>query len=152
MLDAVIGNTDRHHENWGILRKQVGDRWQGRVAPTFDHASSLGRELRDTAEGKCRKRILSEKRIGQYSEKAPGAIYWDSQDKCGVSPLVLVRRAARLHPDLFKQGLARLEKLERALLESVVERVPADWMTPLARELAIALMCYNIQELRKISA
>ena len=28
VLDAVIGNTDRHHENWGILRKRVGDGWK----------------------------------------------------------------------------------------------------------------------------
>ena len=44
MLDALIGNTDRHHENWGIMtgrgRPQV-------LAPTYDHASSLGRELSD---------------------------------------------------------------------------------------------------------
>jgi hypothetical protein len=150
VLDAVIGNTDRHHENWGILRKQVGERWQGLVAPTFDHASSLGRELLDMTEGKCRKRLLAEKRVGQYSEKAPGAIYWEKQDKCGLGPLELVRRATLWQPDLFLPSLARLEKLERPLLESIVERVPADWMTPVAREFAIALMCYNIQELRKI--
>jgi hypothetical protein len=47
VLDAIIGNTDRRHENRAILRKRVGDRWQGIVAPTFDHASSLGRELLD---------------------------------------------------------------------------------------------------------
>jgi hypothetical protein len=151
VLDAVIGNTDRHHENWGIMRKQVGDRWQGLVAPTFDHASSLGRELLDEGEGKSRKQILAEKRIGQYAEKAPGAIYWDKNDKRGVSPLELIRRAAALHPDVFKFGLAKVAKLDRRLLEDIVERVPTDWMTPLAREFGVALMCYNVEELRKIA-
>ena len=47
VLDAVIGNTDRHHENWGLIRKRRGDGWIGRLAPSFDHASSLGRELLD---------------------------------------------------------------------------------------------------------
>jgi hypothetical protein len=150
VLDAVIGNTDRHHENWGIMRKQVGDRWQGLVAPTFDHASSLGRELLDESEGKARKQILRQHRIGNYAEKAPGAIYWDKQDKRGLSPLELVRRGAALHPDLFKPGMVKLAKLERALLEKIVERVPTDWMSPLAREFAVALMCYNLEELRKI--
>jgi hypothetical protein len=43
LLDAWIGNTDRHHENWGIISLN------GRtyLAPTYDHASSLARELRD---------------------------------------------------------------------------------------------------------
>lgn len=150
VLDAVIGNTDRHHENWGIMRKQVGDRWQGLVAPTFDHASSLGRELLDESVGKCRMRVLQQNRIGPYSEKAQGAIYWDKNDNHGLSPLELIRRAARLHPELFRPGLAKLGKLERPLLEEMVGRVPQDWMTPLARKFAVALMCYNIQELRMI--
>jgi hypothetical protein len=152
VLDAVIGNTDRHHENWGIMRKQVGNRWQGLVAPTFDHASSLGRELLDEGEGKSRRQILRQHRIGNYAEKAPGAIYWDKQDKRGLSPLELVRRGAALHPDLFKPGIVKLAKLERALLEKIVERVPTDWMSPLAREFAVALMCYNLEALRKIQA
>ena len=32
VLDALIGNTD--HENWGILRKRVGDQWKCFVAPS----------------------------------------------------------------------------------------------------------------------
>jgi hypothetical protein len=43
VLDALMGNTDRHHENWGISRRREGENWKGRLAPTFDHASSLGR-------------------------------------------------------------------------------------------------------------
>jgi len=74
VLDAVIGNTDRHHENWGILLRRTKRRWMGMLAPTFDHASSLGRELRDETRGKCRRRLLSENQVGAYSEKATGAI------------------------------------------------------------------------------
>ena len=48
VLDAVIGNTDRHHENWGVARRIRESRWVGYLAESFDHASSLGRELRDT--------------------------------------------------------------------------------------------------------
>ncbi|HEV7655423.1 MAG TPA: HipA domain-containing protein [Mycobacteriales bacterium] len=40
LFDAWIANTDRHHENWGVLI----DRRDGRtrLAPSFDHGSSLG--------------------------------------------------------------------------------------------------------------
>lgn len=40
VFDAWIANTDRHHENWGVLI----DRRDGRtrLAPSFDHGSSLG--------------------------------------------------------------------------------------------------------------
>ena len=70
VLDAVIGNTDRHHESWGFLRRQVGGQWKGRLAPTFDRASSLGRELLDER----RLLLLEEKRVGWYSAKGRGGI------------------------------------------------------------------------------
>jgi hypothetical protein len=108
VLDALIGNTDRHHENWGILVKRTPTGRSGIIAPTFDHASSLGRELLDDTPGKCRVRILKENRIGAYAEKASGAIYWEEGDKRAVSPLELVRRASRLHPNLFSRAFALL--------------------------------------------
>ena len=65
VLDAVIGNTDRHHENWGILRRRVRARLIGRMAPSFDHASALGRELLDER----RKLLLDANRVGDYVAK-----------------------------------------------------------------------------------
>jgi hypothetical protein len=47
MLDALIGNTDRHHENWGLVLQGTSDHQDLRLAPTFDHASSLGRNETD---------------------------------------------------------------------------------------------------------
>ncbi len=150
VFDALIGNTDRHHENWGILRRQTADRWTGMLAPTFDHASSLGRELRDEGPGKTRKRLLAEKRIQVYAESATGAIYWEASDRRGLSPLELVRRAATRHPDLFRAILLTIEKFDHEQLTNILDHVPTDWMTDLAREFVIALMCYNLQELKKI--
>jgi HipA-like protein len=150
VLDALIGNTDRHHENWGILRKRTKGGWLGMLAPTFDHASSLGRELVDDSAGKCRRRLLAEGRLAQYAEKAPGAIFWHGDDKHGISPLELVRRASALYPELFGPALNGLEKLDRGLLREIVQRVPADWISELARDFAVELMCYTLEQLRKI--
>ena len=44
LLDVLVGNTDRHHENWGLVQTVIGER---HLAPTFDHASSLGCHLQD---------------------------------------------------------------------------------------------------------
>ena len=151
VLDALIGNTDRHHENWGVLRKRTGRRWFGWLAPTFDHASSLGRELRDIGAGKCRSRLLYERRVGHYAEKAPGAIFWQSTDRRGLSPIELVRRAGVHYPELFGPALRALERADRPTLVGIVERVPDDWMSAAAREFAIELMTYTLAQLRKIA-
>ncbi|MGH9429309.1 MAG: HipA domain-containing protein [Terriglobia bacterium] len=150
VLDALIGNTDRHHENWGILLKMTSAGWEGIVAPTFDHASSLGRELLDEGPGKRRQTLLHSKSVGSYLEKARGAIFWDDGDAHGLSPLELVRRACRESLQLFSPTLHRLERIDRSSIESIVNRVPDDWMTAMARQFAIELMCYSLRELREI--
>ena len=143
VLDALIGNTDRHHENWGILRKRAGVRWKGFVTPSFDHASSLGRELLDVRRDK----LLIENRVGDYAEKGRGAIYWSEDERHGPSPLELVRRAAHRFPDLFQPALVKLEKLDESSISDLVNRVPVGWMTPSARVFSIALMRYNLEQL-----
>lgn len=151
VLDAVIGNTDRHHENWGILRERRDTGWVGRLAPTFDHASSLGRELRDNVANKiCRHKFLNEKRVGVYAEKAQGAIYWETTDRSGLSPLGLIRRVNTKYPGSFQPAINKVKKLDKSILESIINMIPADWMTPLARQFALELMCYNIEKLSEI--
>ena len=146
VLDALIGNTDRHHQNWGLLRRRVGkDRWMSRVAPSFDHASSLGRELRDER----RDMLLEEDRVGSYAnaKKGCGEIYWLTDDRRGLNPLELVRRAVSAYPGLFLPALEKLERLNESKISDLVNRVPDDWMSPSARKFAIALMCYNLERL-----
>ena len=147
ILDALIGNTDRHHENWGILRERKNDHWEGFVAPSFDHASSLGRELQDTR----RARILAEDRIGDYVEKGRGAIYWLEDDRRGASPLELVRRATHEYLELFHPALTKLKKLDEIPVNNLVNRVPSNWMSPPAKKFAIALMSYTLEQLQELT-
>ncbi len=45
-LDALIGNTDRHEENWSAVKPAKAES-RRRLSPTFDHASSMGFLLSD---------------------------------------------------------------------------------------------------------
>ena len=143
ILDAVIGNTDRHHENWGLL----DDGCQKKLAPSFDHASSLGRDILDDA----RYRRLQENRVGHYVERGRGGIYWSADDRNGPSPLELLRRAVRVYPDYFRPGLLKLEMLTENNILEIVNRIPADWMTDSQRAFAVALMQYNLEQLSELT-
>ena len=147
VLDALIGNTDRHHENWGVLRRRKGDGLRGIVflAPSFDHATSLGRELLDER----RDRFLKENRVGGYVEKGRGAIYWSEDERRGPSPLELVRRAVRTYPDLFRPAVLKLAEIDESVFSQIVERIPLNWMTFLAREFAVKLLYYNYEQLKE---
>jgi hypothetical protein len=43
VLDALVGNTDRHQDNWATIRGPSGQR----LSPSFDHASCLGFQISD---------------------------------------------------------------------------------------------------------
>ena len=146
VLDALIGNTDRHHENWGLLLRRQDYSLRGFVALSFDHASSLGRELLDDR----RDRFLEENRVGDYAEKGRGAIYWSEDERRGPSPLELVRRAARDYSNLFRPVLLKLAEIDESVFSEIVRRIPPDWMTSSAREFAVKLLCYNYRQLKEI--
>ncbi len=47
-FDALIGNTDRHAENWGLVwRRQHGQLPRVDIAPAFDNGTSLGYEVKE---------------------------------------------------------------------------------------------------------
>ena len=152
VLDALIGNVDRHHQNWGLLRGRARDRLFGFLAPSFDHASSLGRELPDGGPRKrTRTNLLNENIIGpEYIEKGRGGIFWsEDEGRHAPSPLELVRRAYQHHPEFFQTSKQKIGRVEESSLCEIVERVPEDWMSALERKFSIAQMRYNIDELRK---
>ena len=150
VFDAVIGNVDRHHENWGILGKLVNGSLKERLAPTFDHASSLGRELLDAGGRKSRRRYLCELGIDRYVEPAHGAVFIGEDSTRGPSPLELVRRCVD-QPDfqaLFRKALRRVDYLSMETVEEVVSKVSGAWMTELSKEFVVSLVDYNLRELR----
>lgn len=152
IFDALIGNVDRHHENWGILREIGRELWRGRLAPSFDHASSLGRELQDIGRKKSRERYLHELGIESYARRARGGIFVSEADKRGPSPQELTRWCLQ-EPScrrFFEAAFRELDFPAPEAVERIVARVPDGWMTPLSREFAVALMSYNHERLREI--
>lgn len=52
IFDALVANQDRHEQNWAILTSQLVSSTE-RLAPSYDHASSLGYNLSDTKRKAC---------------------------------------------------------------------------------------------------
>lgn len=146
VFDALTGNTDRHHENWALLRRETGPSGH-RLAPSFDHASSLGREMRDER----RILLLKEKRIPDYLRKGWGGIYLESLGENAIAPLELVNRLAIKFPEHFETWLKRVENVTDERMICIVERFPAGWITLAQREFAVALMREARDQLLRIN-
>ena len=148
VLDAWIANTDRHHQNWALLQTQGAKGVTYSMCPSFDHASSLGRELPDE-----KRRTLLAAGIDRYRHHrlARGAIYWETGDRHPLHQMELVRRIERNHPELVRPWLSRLEGVAVDEWVSVVHRVPETWMSTTAKEFAASLIEANRKELLKCS-
>ena len=138
VLDALIGNTDRHHENWGLKLAVEGQSRILNVAPSFDHASSLGRELRDER----RVVLMAENRVPIYVEKGRGGLFKDSKQAHGANPLGLVRLAARAYPVYFRAALERVEALHPATVNAILAALPSERASAVAIQFAHAMILY----------
>ncbi len=138
VLDALIGNTDRHHENWGLrLHSPVAH--QTRVlsaAPSFDHASSLGRELLDAK----RVELLAHQQIGRYISKGRGGIFRDPGQAHGENPLRLVQVAARAYPAYFRPAIERVAAMDVQVLRDIFECLPPERAAEPAKRFAQAMV------------
>lgn len=151
VLDALVGNTDRHHENWGLLLtpKLEGNTFAGAelsVAPSFDHASSLGRELRDEK----RLNIMRTAGMGVYVRKGKGAVFFAPEDAHGANPLRLVEFGANRLGEYFLPGLERLRRFTISDLDAVVDRVPDEHMSVAAKAFTKAFLAYTYESLCKL--
>ncbi len=147
ILDAIILNTDRHHENWGIIR-YVDDEGQRHVqlAPSFDHASSLARTVSETqAQEWLADRSID--RVAWYAGRAHGAIWLDPSSRHGPSPLALVQTLHQQDPAWFAPWLTRVRAVQPAQIADLAGRIPGDMIGPATRAFVIALVRHTITTL-----
>jgi hypothetical protein len=138
VLDALIGNTDRHHENWGLLfhLHLAPSALRLSVAPSYDHASSLGRELLDSR----RTELLDGNRVGWYIGKGRGGIFRAAEHRHGENPLRLVQHAAKAYPAFFRPALERLAALDAGQVRQIIQAIPDDRASQPAKRFAEAMI------------
>lgn len=107
MFDVLIANQDRHHENWGV----IVDPKIVYLTPSFDHASSLGRNESD--ETRLRKMQTSDQRqnMKYYVEKASTPFYSSSDTSKRLSTMEAFLEGAKLQKGAALNWISQLQKL-----------------------------------------
>lgn len=137
-LDALILNTDRHHENWALIRLPSNDGIHlHRVAPTFDHASSLGRNEPVEKIGHW---LREANRFQWYAARGRGAIFVRPTGEHGANPVRLFEIAARAWPRYFQPWSRMVQNVGLDRMQSVVDRLPDRSIDPRQRAFAKGLL------------
>ncbi len=139
LLDAWIGNTDRHHENWAYII--LGNKMH--LAPSYDHASSLGREMSD---GKREEKLKNKSVVG-YAQKCKSLIYPSNGGQKPVRTFDAFYQVQQLYPKaagLWLEKLARVSSNDTSMLFG---RIPSHRISPIAIEFAQTILEFNHKRL-----
>jgi hypothetical protein len=151
LLDAWIGNGDRHHENWGVVRNKavlttsetahIASTTSETVhlAPTYDHASSLGRDLSDEQRQK--------RSVEAYANKCFSAFYGNVDDKKPLKTVDVFEYAGRCYPNAAHIWLERLEGISKANILDIFNRIPNTRISPIAANFAQKILEFNQHQL-----
>lgn len=105
-FDALIGNTDRHQDNWGILvdvdniTKTTSIKMQhAHLAPAFDNGSSMAREIK---EEDFPKYYEDQSKLQKFIDKGKPHIKWDlaTEYKLRDNHAKLLSRILQTYPEL----------------------------------------------------
>ena len=113
------------------------------LAPTFDHASSLGCHLIDKTRSDRLTTRNTQRNMDAYANKAYSAIYTLDTEQKPMSPIEAFRRARQFAPAAGDYWLSQLELVTMNTLRELFSYLPLDRISPIAVEFAIALLDIN---------
>lgn len=143
LIDAWIGNTDRHDNNWGILERSTPDGPVRSLAPTFDHASSLGRELTDEVR---RERLTTNDKnrtVEAYIERCRSAFVREEGIEETIHPTKAFQQAAEQYPEAATAWLRRLEEVHTTVVEAIFDRIPGARISDASIDFALRQLALN---------
>jgi len=143
VLDCLISNQDRHHENWGLI---VYDKIVF-LAPTYDHASGLGSKEHDI---KKEKRLTGDDprvTVKKFVERAKTPFY--DKNKL-LSTYESVELCAKLDKNMTLYWLSKIENLNLDTVIDIFAKIPTNLISDTSSKFAIEMVKENKNRLLEI--
>ena len=122
IFDALIGEQDRHEENWGIMK--IENKYE--LSPLYDNGCSL---LRNFKNSKYAEEYYSGKKdFDAYIMKSKTLIYKEN----GIQQykhFELIEFLNKKYHNIVQQEIRKLNKLTDKIIEEIVEKIPDDLLT-----------------------
>ena len=117
VFDALVGESDRHEENWGITKSRTGYK----ISPLYDNGCNLLRNFKN--EFFAEKYYNGIKDFQSYIRGAKSLIYKD--DGSGKYNLLdLIQVLYQKYPEVIGREIKNLSKLTDQKIENIVSMIP----------------------------
>jgi len=110
-FDALIGNTDRHQDNWGVIRSEEGDYF----SPAFDNGTAMGHEI---LEPDLDKKLHS---FDKYvlGNHARHRLKWDRNDHNRIKHFDFLQQLIIHYPNMKQHMQACLEFSKESIAQEI---------------------------------
>ncbi|MCG9713760.1 hypothetical protein L1D29_13135 [Shewanella insulae] len=145
MLDALISNQDRHHENWAIvINTETQEKY---LCETYDHAASLGRELLDKEREDRLTSKDKNRQVGKFVQKARSELFKLKTDKKPqlTNDAFFLSVEKRENAKVF--WLERLRALTDEKIDAIFNKIPTEVISDVAREFSLKMVLENKKRL-----
>ena len=122
IFDALIGEQDRHEENWGITEKDG----KSFISPLYDNGDSLLREFKNIEN--AQKYYDHTKDFEAYIKRSKTIIYKeDNKEK--YKHFELIKYLYDNYPQYVIPEINNLKKLTDEIIEDLVNKIPYELLT-----------------------
>jgi hypothetical protein len=131
VFDAVIGNSDRHHDNWSLILRRAAP---SELAPGYDHGSSLGSHIE---EHRLQDAVQNEP-LERYVRRGCSRVGWREGERTQrLTHVALLKRLRHEHPEPMQVSLQKIWRVDIATAQSLVDAAPEAYASAERRTLII---------------
>lgn len=130
IFDALIGEQDRHEENWGITE------YNGKyfISPLYDNGASLLREFQN--DNTFQKYYNHIKDFDKYIKRSRTYIYKENSNE-KYKHFELIEYLLYNYPSYVLPELENLKKLSDVIIKNIVKKIPDELLTEMHKKYII---------------
>lgn len=139
-FDAIIGNTDRHCENWGIIRNPKTE--EIKLCAAYDNSSSLGRDLFS------KNKDFDKIDLKAYANKSKSSIRCCEGKK--RSHYWFVHYIIKEYPYKVNDFKIKIEQLTKEKIDIIFRKIPTEFMRNECKEIIKEFLMIRIKTIKEI--
>jgi hypothetical protein len=130
VFDALVGQGDRHQDNWGISRSETEDKMF--ISPMYDNSACLGR---DQTDQKALALTESNEALLAFVNRSKSKIGWN--ETRNAKHFVLIDELLRQYPIQMIAYLKQLELLTNPFIRNIVFNLPQEVISNIQKEFVV---------------
>ncbi len=116
LFDALIGNTDRHQDNWGLLWQSSNEKLKVRMTPVFDNGTSLGYEILERSMDD----FYKPDHLQKYINRGCHHIRWQLHDEYPAHHIELLELLVSKYPAIASRIKNKLKAFDMNSLRAII--------------------------------